>query len=262
MGRSYQPYDQKGAPTGAMQNVNWTNVRRFSPNPTVSDFEEKQCVSGGAWVVRDSSFFVSRMWLDHNKTLDSSITRTWQECAKSCEAWTVRDNQPLFPCAMWSWVENSSVVDGLAPHTCLLAQGGGPITTKIPGFFSGCQFGTVCNETLPNHGNSSMPITGTPSPALLKECDKVHQAANSFAANYTSFLVSLHNLFNGQPDSLGDTIGQMYTLKGLAIDLMNTPDPRIQTAPMGVGPPWEYVPSASQFDARGGKARPLSSPGE
>ena len=44
---------------------------------------------------------------------------------------------------------------------------------------------------------------------------------------------------------------------------METPDPRIDDPShvgdptMGVGPPWEYIASASQYEARGRRARPL-----
>ena len=60
-GRQYLPHDTVGDPTGARRDVDWSNVRRFSPNPTMSDFEPAQCVEGGSWVVRNSSFFVSNM---------------------------------------------------------------------------------------------------------------------------------------------------------------------------------------------------------
>jgi len=80
-----------------------------------------------------------------------------------------------------------------------------------------------------------------------------------FARNYTGFLVSLHNVFNGAPDKLGETISQMYSLKTMAINLMESDDPRLEPGALGIGPPWEYVVDASQFQARGGRARPLVS---
>lgn len=39
---------------------------------------------------------------------------------------------------------------------------------------------------------------------------------------------------------------------------MQTPDPRIEAGTMGVGPPWQYIPAASEYEARGRVARPLS----
>lgn len=90
----------------------------------------------------------------------------------------------------------------------MLAQGGGPVTMKLDGFMSGCQFGTVCNDTLPINANMSGPMP-KPSPSLLKQCDVVHQAQLDFASNYTALLVSLHNVFNGNPAGLMPTLSQM-----------------------------------------------------
>jgi hypothetical protein len=77
-----------------------------------------------------------------------------------------------------------------------------------------------------------------------------------FAGNYTSFLVALHNVFNGQPDTLMSTVGMMYKLKAMAIGLMETDDPRLPGS-LGVGPPWQYVAAHSQYEARGRRARPI-----
>jgi hypothetical protein len=121
---------------------------------------------------------------------------------------------------------------------------------------SGCQYGTVCNHTLPGtplRNSSDTP----PSPQLAKQCEAAHNQGLEFAGNYTSLLVALHNTFNGKPEALMPTIGQMYMLKGLAINMMDTPDPRIRDGTMGTGPPWEYVASASQYEARGRKPFPI-----
>ena len=40
-------------------------------------------------------------------------------------------------------------------------------------------------------------------------------------------------------------------LKQMAIDLMETDDPRIPGGTMGVGPPWQYVKNASKWEERG-----------
>ena len=50
----------------------------------------------------------------------------------------------------------------------------------------------------------------------------------------------------------------MHQLTLQAKALLATPDPRAPER--GVGPVWEYVPSASQFIARGGRARPIFEP--
>jgi len=77
----------------------------------------------------------------------------------------------------------------------------------------------------------------------------------AFASNYTSMLVALHNVFNGSPRGLGATLGQMYALHGMAIELMQMADPRQGSSAVGIGPTWEYVPAASQYTSRGGRAR-------
>ena len=77
----------------------------------------------------------------------------------------------------------------------------------------------------------------------------------AFASNYTSLLVRLHNVFNGQPATLMSTLGAMYALRGMARTLMQTDDPR-HPGSWGVGPSWEYVPSASHYESRGRHPRP------
>ena len=54
-------------------------------------------------MVRNASFFVKQVWDDHAHRLAVSIEDTWQNCAKKCEQWTVDYNEPLAPCAMWTW---------------------------------------------------------------------------------------------------------------------------------------------------------------
>ena len=85
-----------------------------------------------------------------------------------------------------------------------------------------------------------------------------HGAALSFAANYTALLAQLHDVFNGAPQNYFKTLAGMHALTGMARDLMTTDDPRKPpAAAVGIGPTWEYVPSASRFAARGMKARPI-----
>jgi|EP01047_Picozoa_sp_COSAG01_P024942 hypothetical protein len=55
------------------------------------------------------------------------------------------------------------------------------------------------------------------------------------------------------------TCDYRYTLKSLAIGLMETSDPRIPDGTMGVGPPWQYVAEASQYAKRQQQARPIAS---
>lgn len=110
--------------------------------------------------------------------------------------------------------------------------------------------GAVYNFTA--HPTVSDFAPGTPARSL----------ALDFAANYTSLLVQLHNVFNGAPSTYFATLTAMHTLTTSAELLLATPDPRASksgaVAPGTVmGPPWEYVPSASQYAARSGKARPI-----
>ena len=103
MGREYKLTDALGKPTGPKRVVDWANVLRFAPNPALDDFAPAQCIAGGSWVVRSHMFFVKQVWDDHNHTLSRSIEGSWQDCAKKCEAWTIDYNEPLAPCAMWTW---------------------------------------------------------------------------------------------------------------------------------------------------------------
>lgn len=174
----------------------------------------------------------------------------------------VHSPSPTQPCCAlvyrWTWRNGTAGwVDGanVPAHQCLLAQGGGPVTAEMPGFMSGCQFGTVCNQSLPRNPNQT--TVSAPSPSLAAKCAAIHQRGLEFAGNYTAMLVNLHNVFNGDPDGLFETIMQMTTLKSLAIGLMTTADPRISVNTMGVGPPWEFIPAASQYEARGRLARPI-----
>lgn len=77
-----------------------------------------------------------------------------------------------------------------------------------------------------------------------------------FAGNYTEMLVGLHNAFNGAPDTLMSTIRQMYGLRDLATTLMQMEDPRFSDGTK-IGPPWEYVPCVSHYEARQQQTRPL-----
>lgn len=99
-GRAYQPHDAVGFPTGDFQHIDWGDVHRFAPNPSTSDFLPEQCVDGGSWVVRNSSFFVKQVWHDHDHHLSVSNETSWEACAKKCEEWTIDFNRPLAPCAM------------------------------------------------------------------------------------------------------------------------------------------------------------------
>jgi hypothetical protein len=78
---------------------------------------------------------------------------------------------------MWSWnSDGDNVQSGVRPHSCLLAQGGGPVTATqfdAPDFQSGCLYGTVCNHTLP--GDAPVLAPPPPSPGLRAKCSDLHK---------------------------------------------------------------------------------------
>ena len=87
---------------------------------------------------------------------------------------------------------------------------------------------------------------------------EAHTLAHNFASNYTALLVMLHNAFNGLPQTLFSTFGAMHSLTTNAMLLLSTPDPRNLTVQGAVmGPTWQYIPEASQFALRRGRARPI-----
>eukprot|EP00750_Incisomonas_marina_P003538 INCI13196.1.p1 GENE.INCI13196.1~~INCI13196.1.p1 ORF type:complete len:555 (+),score=73.94 INCI13196.1:82-1746(+) len=275
-GRAFGPNDTVGPPTGPSIAVNWTDVRKFTPNPSVDDFLPEQCVAGGSWVLRNDTFFVAEM-LSRYGRLSNSTTDTWQECANLCMAWTIDENSPLDPCAMWSWQDNATTATEEIPyHMCLLGQQWvAPDTKLVPGLVSGCQFGTVCNNSLPVHNGAARIVkqarpripgarytadlldSPSPAPPLQEACRAALVQGREFAGNYTALLVALHNVFNGQPDTLMSTLMQMYQLKSMAQALMETSDPRIPESTLGIGPPWQYIANVSDFARRGGVAFPL-----
>ena len=137
-------------PTGPPVLVNWTDVRKFTPNPSIDNFQPEQCVAGGSWVLRNETMFVANLLAEYGR-LANSTTDTWEECADKCMAWTIDNNSPMDPCAMWSWQNDSSTATEHIPyHTCMLGQQWvPPNTTHVAGLISGCQYGTVCNNSLP-----------------------------------------------------------------------------------------------------------------
>ena len=81
-------------------------------------------------------------------------------------------------------------------------------------------------------------------------------AARAFAGNYTKLLVALHAVFNGHPDRFMATVRQMAGLRRLADASMATHDPRFPpNATMGVGPTWQYLAEASEWEQRGRRPR-------
>lgn len=261
IGRKFKLNDTVGKPTGETVFIDWDDVRKFTPNPSVENFLPSQCVAGGKWILRNNTFFVDTL-LSWKGRLYNQTTSTWQECASLCTSWTVNSSIPLDPCAMWTWQDDpDSATDIIPYHTCMLGQQWvPPNTTRVPGMVSGCQYNTVCNSSIPSYQpNSSIYGAGENATKSLQfQCKQAYELGSQFARNYTSFLVSLHNVFNGQPEKLPSTLMQMYQLKFMAQNLMETDDPRIPNSILGIGPPWQYIANASDYQLRGGQARPIN----
>ena len=95
-----------------------------------------------------------------------------------------------------------------------------------------------------------------PKVANFEPGTKAHELSLAFAANYTDMLVTMHEVFNGAPTKMMQSVGKMYALRAMAVELMQMQDPRPGSpAGVGIGPPWEYVAATSLFAARGGRAR-------
>ena len=95
-----------------------------------------------------------------------------------------------------------------------------------------------------------------PNPSVddFEEGTDAHAVSLAFASNYTALLVKLHDAFNGAPEQYFPTLNQMHALTVDAQAVLRTRDPR--NASLAVGPSWEYIPAASQYYERGGRARP------
>ena len=71
-----------------------------------------------------------------------------------------------------------------------------------------------------------------PAPDTLPAGSAARQAAIGFAYGYTSLLRSLHEAFNGAPETIGRTLGLMYQLRLTAQTVLQTPlpsDPGLST---------------------------------
>ena len=112
-------------------------------------------------------------------------------------------------------------------------------------------------EALPARWSKVYTFEANPKVSNFAEGTEAHQLSLAFAGNYTRLLVMLHNVFNGAPETYFSTMGAMHSLTTYARTLLTTADPRRLPYAQSIGPPWEYVPAASQYDARGGSARPI-----
>lgn len=164
---------------------------------------------------------------------------------------------------LWPDVSNISSTTGVL--------GGGELYSHWARFASaaaGRAWAAGDNSTTGPRGAQLAPIgavrnfTAHPTVSDYAPGSAARSLARDFATNYTSLLVQLHNVFNGAPSTYFATLAAMHTLTTNAGLLLTTPDPRAsKSGPVlpgtVMGPPWEYVPSASQYAARSGKARPI-----
>lgn len=111
-------------------------------------------------------------------------------------------------------------------------------------------------QPMPIDWGSPAVLSFSPNPQVsdFEDFPEAHALASYFAGNYTQLLVALHKVFNGQPDTYFSTITAMHQITGLATALLETPDPRNSSQVLGLT--WEYVPEASEYEAREGKPRP------
>ena len=85
-----------------------------------------------------------------------------------------------------------------------------------------------------------------PNPVMnkYKPGSKAYLQAERFNKVYTKLLKSLHNVFNGQPDTLKDALGIMYSVDLHLKKLVHTPiaddgDPDVGP---NAGPTFDFMP--------------------
>ena len=83
-------------------------------------------------------------------------------------------------------------------------------------------------------------MVDNPNLSLYENNAKASYAAKKFNREYTKMLTSLDNVFNGHPDQIGATIGQMGPLLTKLQELVKTPID-IQ-GKENVGPTYDFTP--------------------
>jgi hypothetical protein len=94
-------------------------------------------------------------------------------------------------------------------------------------------------KAIPFDSTGVLPVVTNPKASQYSGAAKT--ANDQFNTDYSTLLVDLHKTFNGDPGNLGNAIGDMDTLAGDALNVMNTPLGDGTNA----GPSFEYVPSSS-----------------
>ncbi|MBK7597146.1 MAG: ferritin-like protein [Acidobacteria bacterium] len=81
------------------------------------------------------------------------------------------------------------------------------------------------------------PMKINPRAADYPEGSELRRKSDEFNVGYTTLLKNLHDTFNGRPDWMMKSVGDMYKLKYLAVELMRVPcNDKGETA----GPAFEY----------------------
>jgi CDGSH-type Zn-finger protein len=82
-----------------------------------------------------------------------------------------------------------------------------------------------------------------PSSSDYAEGSEIHQKMTAFHESYSDMLRMLERCFNGEPDLLASSVGTMYELKIMVVELMQMPSgDGITTA----GPSFEYKPAVQE----------------
>lgn len=94
-------------------------------------------------------------------------------------------------------------------------------------------------RALDRNWSAAYKCTPNPKARYYKAYPSIFRTMMDLNARYTNLLAGLHHAFNYEPDSFNAMIGSMYTLGGLARQLMATPDPLHPGNT--VGPSWEWI---------------------
>lgn len=95
-------------------------------------------------------------------------------------------------------------------------------------------------RSLPVDWDQAYPMKANPRSSDYPEGSELRRKSDEFNRQYTALLNRLHDAFNGKPDLLMQSVGEMYRLKYLAVELMRTPcNDKGETA----GPSFEFAPA-------------------
>jgi len=164
--------------------------------------------------------------------------------------------------ALWPTVANISAgpLGGVLSHYARFAEIGAERRYR----FNDTVKGGPTGERVDVNWTHVYNFRSNPQLADLPVGSHAYNVSKAFASKYTQCLTQLHNVFNGAPETYSTTLAAMHDLTRFMGVLLETPDPLDNVWRPGplkqhvLGPPWEYVPEASEFAARGGRARPIA----